>query len=157
LNDHLAGSVAGIEVAQKLAKNNAGTALGVFMAGLADDIEADRATLQKLMERLGVEKQGAKQLATWVAEKATRLRFSRAITGSPELSRLFEMEMLSIGIHGKRALWRALGASRDTHAELKDLDIDTLTRRAEDQLASLEPHRLEAAAAAFSEDRAAER
>lgn len=159
MNDHLAGSVAGLELAQKLAERNNGTALGTFMTDLAGDIEADQKTLQDLMERLDVDKQGAKQVATWLAEKATRLRFTRAVTGSAELSRLFELEMLSMGIHGKRALWRALGATRGGHADLKglDSDFDALARRAEDQLERLEPHRVEAAAAAFSEDRAAER
>ncbi len=159
LNDHLAGSVAGLELAQKLAENNKGTALGTFMTDLAGDIEADQKTLQDLMERLEVEKQGAKQVATWLAEKATRLRFTRAVTGSAALSRLLELEMLSMGVHGKRALWRALGAAPGDQADLKapDCDFEALATRAEDQLERLERHRVEAAAAAFSEERGAER
>lgn len=157
MNDHLAGSVTGLELAQRLAANNQGTTLGTFMHDLATDIESDQQALKNVMQQLRVEKQGAKQVVTWIAEKATRLRFTRAVTGSADLSRLLELEMLSMGIHGKLTLWRALGRARDDHPGLIDVDVETLAVRAEDQLERLEPHRLEAALAAFNEDRDGER
>ena len=52
LNDHLAGSAAGTELAEKLRDNNQGTELGNLMAALHNDIEQDRASLEELMARL---------------------------------------------------------------------------------------------------------
>jgi hypothetical protein len=127
------------------------------MSDLAADIESDQQALQKLMERLSVEKHGAKQVASWLAEKATRLRFTRAVTGSVELSRLLELEMLSMGINGKLNLWRALAHAADLEPGLAETDLHALAQRAVDQLARLEPHRLEAAVTALGEGRDGER
>ncbi|HYJ71971.1 MAG TPA: hypothetical protein VE265_05780, partial [Actinomycetota bacterium] len=63
LNDHLAGSAAGIELAEKLRDNNQGTELGNTMAALHRDIEQDRATLEELMARLEVERHPVKEAA----------------------------------------------------------------------------------------------
>ena len=108
LNDHLAGSSAGLELAEKLRDNNQGTALGDVMAGLHLEIEQDRKTLEELMERLEVTRHPVKDAAGWVLERLSRLRLNPALTGSAELTRLLETEVLSLGIEGKLAMWLAL-------------------------------------------------
>ncbi|HET9006692.1 MAG TPA: hypothetical protein VFQ04_08245, partial [Actinomycetes bacterium] len=108
LNDHLAGSAAGIELAEKLRDNNQGTELGNTMAALHRDIEQDRATLEELMARLEVERHPVKEAAGWLLERLSRLRLNPAITGSADLTRLLETEALSLGIEGKLAMWRVL-------------------------------------------------
>ncbi len=159
LNDHLAGSVTGLNLAEKIEADNAGTPLGQSMGELVADIGADKATLEDLMAQLGVEKSRVKQTGGWVAEKLSGLKFSDKVTGSDALSRLMQMEMLSIGIEGKLALWRSLQAvagSARRPGELgaatgqgSSVDLDQLIHRAQDQLDKLESHRLEAAVAAF--------
>ena len=42
LNDHLAGSTAGMEVAKRSAGSNKGTGYGAFLRKLAKEIEQDR-------------------------------------------------------------------------------------------------------------------
>jgi hypothetical protein len=74
---------------------------------------------------------------------------SSRLTGSPELTRLLEMETLSLGIEGKLAMWRALKAIAGADARLAGTDFDRLIDRARQQRKRLEPHRLEAAAGAF--------
>lgn len=150
LNDHLAGSVAGRDLAEQVAEENAGTPVGQVMSELLGDIDADQSTLEELMERLGVDKSRLKQAGGWMAEKLTRLRLNDKITGSESLSRLMQMEMLSVGIEGKLALWRSLQALRFQHGDV--VDFDRLAQRAQDQLERLEPYRLEAAVDAFSGD-----
>ncbi|MPZ70967.1 MAG: hypothetical protein GEU71_15800, partial [Actinobacteria bacterium] len=54
LNDHLAGSVAGIELAKRAAGNNEGTPVGEFLEQLVVDIDEDRAALEAIMDELGV-------------------------------------------------------------------------------------------------------
>jgi hypothetical protein len=150
LNDHLAGSAAGVELAEKLAATNEGTPFGTTMAAVAEEIKEDRETLQALMERLGISRSPVKQATGWVFEKVTRLRFNRQLTGSEHLTRLLETETLSLGIEGKAAMWQALQHIDDLDSELGRADLDRLIFRARRQRETLEPYRLEAAAEAFT-------
>jgi hypothetical protein len=150
LNDHLAGAAAGVELAEKLAAGNEGTPLGTALAAVAQEIKEDKEALEGMIERLGIGKSPVKQAAGWVFEKVTRLRFNRQLTGSEELTRLLETETLSLGIEGKLVLWRALQGSAGLGAELGGVDFDRLIARARQQREALEPHRLAAAAKAFS-------
>jgi hypothetical protein len=149
LNDHLGGSAAGVELAEKLASTNEGTPFGTAVAALAREIKEDRETLQALIERLGIGKSPVKQAAGWVFEKVTRLRFNQQLTGSDDLTRLLETETLSLGIEGKLAMWQALKEIDGLDVELSRADFDRLIFRARRQRETLEPHRLEAAAKAF--------
>lgn len=149
LNDHLAGSSTGAELAKKISEENAGTRYGSVLAELATEIEQDRATLAELMERLNIERSAVKQAAGWIAEKLTRVKFSDSLTGSVDLKRLLEFETLLLGITGKQALWRSLGQVSDRYPELTATDFDALAKRAEDQRFRLEQHRLDVASKAL--------
>ena len=150
LNDHLAGSAAGTELAEKLRDNNQGTELGTTMAALHRDIEQDRATLEELMARLNVKQHPVKEAAGWLLERLSRLRLNPALTGSAELTRLLETEALSLGIEGKLAMWLALKEAAAADARLAGTDFDRLIERARGQRRALEPHRLAAAVESFS-------
>ena len=108
MNEHLAGSAAGLELAEKLRDNNQGTELGKVMAALHHDIEQDRAVLEELMARLDVDRHSVKEAAGWMLERLSRLRLNPVLTGSADLTRLLETEALSLGIEGKRLMWVAL-------------------------------------------------
>jgi hypothetical protein len=149
LNDHLAGSAAGLELAEKLRDNNQGTELGAVMAALHRDIEQDRATLEELMGALAVEPHRVKEAAGWLAERLSRLRLTPALTGSADLTRLLETETLSLGIEGKLAMWLALKEASGSDPRLAGTNFDHLIERARGQRRALEPHRLAAAARAF--------
>jgi hypothetical protein len=150
LNDHLAGSSAGLELAEKLRDNNQGTELGKVMAALHHDIDQDRATLEELMGRLEVEPHRVKQAAGWLVERLSRLRLNPALTGSAELTRLLETEALSLGIEGKLSMWLALKEASGRDPRLAGTDFDHLVERARGQRRALEPHRLAAALASFT-------
>jgi hypothetical protein len=150
LNDHLAGSAAGIELAKKLADNNQGTKLGDDMAAVLRDITQDRGALEELMARLEVKQHPVKDAAGRVLEKLSRLRLNPVLTGSDELTRLLEAEALSLGIEGKLSMWLALKEAAADDARLAGTDFDHLIERARGQRRAIEPHRLAAAAAAFS-------
>jgi hypothetical protein len=68
-------------------------------------------------------------------------------TGSHEVARLEDLELLCLGIQGKLLLWRALEPLE--HPAFEGSDLGALARRAEDQRDRLEPFRRRAAAAAF--------
>ena len=150
LNDHLAGSAAGTELAAKLRDNNEGTELGKLMAALHHDISQDKDALEELMRHLEVERHPVKEAAGWMLEKLSRLRLNPALTGGAELTRLLETEALSLGIEGKLAMWLALKEAAAADPRLAATDYDRLIERARGQRRALEPHRLAAAVESFT-------
>jgi hypothetical protein len=149
LNDHLAGSVAGAELARRALNSNEGSELGTFLAQLTVEIDEDRDSLEELIDRLGFKKSVFKQSAGWMAEKAGRLKLNGQITGYSDLSRLLELEGLLIGVRGKLSLWENLKAIEDHDPTLATFDFDTLIKRAQSQIAGLEDHKITAAEIAF--------
>jgi hypothetical protein len=89
LNDHLAGALLGSNLAEQLRSTNTGTALGQLMESLGPEIEDDRQTLIDLMDQMGTSKNPVKQATTWMAEKASRPKFSGLTSGEPELGNFY--------------------------------------------------------------------
>ena len=147
LSDHLAGSSVGIEVARRAAKSNADNDIGHHLREALALIEEDRTTLEQVMELVGAPKHQWKLAAAWVGEKVGRLKLNGEITAYSPLSRLVELEALSLGIRGKRALWQSLREIRDPR--LASIDFDDLIARAEDQDKGIELQRRKASVMAF--------
>lgn len=133
LNDHLAGAVAGTELARRAAAENEGTEFGAFLTDLAQEIEVDRLALEALMETLGASRDLLKGGTAWLAEKLGRLKLNGQLTGYSPLSRLLELELLASGVEGKLCLWRALQVVLGPSTQLGDL-----VERGERQRAGLE-------------------
>ena len=150
LNDHLAGSAAAVDLVEKLAGRNPGTPLAGLLADLGSQIEADKATLERVIQRLDVATSSVKQLGAKALEKLSRLRVNDRVTGSADVSRLMEIEMLSLGIEGKMALWLVLQDLAPSAPALSEFDWEGLIGRARQQRADLEPFRLAAALSAFA-------
>lgn len=142
LTDHMAGSVSASDLARRGAKNNEGP-VAQFYAELAREIEVDRRTLDEIAARVGTQASPLKQAGAVAAERLSRFKIDHRFTGSPKLSLLLELELLSLGIQGKHALWRTLDALAD--ARLAGFDFGKLIQRAGEQLAGLEEQRLAAA------------
>jgi hypothetical protein len=150
LQDHLAGATGGLELARRARGANEGTTYGDPLAKLADDIEADRRSLESIMDDLGFGADRAKNIGFWVAEKAGRLKLNGQLTGYSPLSRMVELEGLITGVNGKRSLWLTL---IDLAGEAPELDADRLGRlleRAEEQLQTLQELRARAGRDAFA-------
>ena len=144
LNDHLAGSVGAIELVERAIEENAGTLLARRLEEILKEIRKDQAVLQDLIERLGSKENRLKKAGAWLAEKAGRVKLGG--TGEPgELARLELLAALAMGIHGKRALWRALRVVALRYPVLQGVDLDLLERRAVEQHDRVEEWRLEAA------------
>lgn len=149
LNDHLAGSVAGIELAKRTLDNNKGTEYEAFLARLVEDFREDQTALDRIIERSGIPRSPVKPGLAWAAEKVGRLKLNGALTGYSPLSRLIELEGLRLGIEGKRCLWRSLRDVRPSEATVTDDELDELIARAEAQIEAVEEHRLKAARVAL--------
>lgn len=145
LNDHLAGSLVGLELLGHMEKMRPGSALEHFAAGLKAEIEEDRKELQGLIKRLGLTESVTRQAGAWLAQKAAELKLVVDDTAAGPLRLLESTEALSLGIEGKRSLWRALAAASAGNPGLLGPDYARLEARAEDQRRRVEEVRMEAA------------
>lgn len=150
LQDHLAGSMFGLELAQRCRRNNADNEFTEPLTELVADIEEDRRTLIGIMRELSARPSRLKVSAAWALEKAHRLKPNGRLVGYTPLARVVELESLAVGIAGKRALWRALEAAGSPGRALRDQELVTLVARADDQLRRVDALRLEAARLAFT-------
>jgi hypothetical protein len=147
LNDHLAGASALRDRCRAAREANSGSDVGAFLDGLLGEIVEDRRTLLEVMARLGVPPSPLKTGLARLAERLGRLKLNGQLTGYSPLSRLEELEVLSVGAEGKRLLWIALREMGDPR--LAGVDFEALVRRAEQQREGIEQHRRDAAGTAF--------
>jgi hypothetical protein len=145
LNDHLAGSVAALELLAYLEEQHAGTPVERLAADLRAGVAADRRELEALMERLDIVQSRPRKATAWLAEKITQIKLRLDDPTGGALRLLEGLEAVAIGIEGKRALWRALEAAAEDATGLQGLDYEGLTRRAEEQRNWVEVMRLRAA------------
>ena len=149
LNDHLAGSSFGLELARRAARNNRGTDYGEVLGELTEQIAEDRQALQSIMRRLGVRSDVAKLVLAWAGEKLGRLKRNGRLLQYSPLSRLEELEMLDIGVEGKHLLWQALRVRVPEDPNLDEIELATLIERARSQRHTIEQQRRRAAADAL--------
>jgi hypothetical protein len=149
VNDHLAGSVVGKNLAKRIARQNEGNEYGRKVAVIAREIEEDQAALHDVMRRAGVRRKQLRLALARVAEMATRLKPNGRLVGYSPLSRVMELEGLTMGITGKLELWRSLAAVKSDPG-VPEADYDRLAARAEDQRDRVEELRIRAAAEALS-------
>ena len=152
LNDHLAGAMLGSDLAEQIQARNHGTALGQLMESLAPQIEQDRQTLIELMQRLDSSKDPIKQATAWIAEKASRAKFSGMTSGERELGTFMALETLALGVRGKASMWKALKQVADQHPPIASMNLDELIDRARTQEDALERERLAAGTRALAND-----
>jgi hypothetical protein len=143
LNDHMAASAGAAALAGRVAASNRGTAYGQTLAELKTEIEEDRAALALIMQRLGVGTDRVKSATAWTAEKLGRLKLNGQITGYSPLSRLEEIEILTLGVTGKLLLWEALRAA--SPAGVPESELAELIDRARSQRRRLDRLRRRAA------------
>lgn len=148
LNDHLAGATLGVELARRLRSSNQGDPeMGEPLFRICAEIEADRETLIRLMDRLGVDRNPVKPALAKAAERLGRLKLNGRLRGYSPLSRVLELEVLAAGIGGKIQLWNALEQSFGQ--TLEGFDFHALAERADRQGQRVEDLHLVAARGAL--------
>ena len=144
LNDHLGGATMGVNLAGQIAVHAEGTPLAGVMTQLKAEIEEDHQTLLDLMAQMDVTRNPVKQATGWLAETASRVKFSGTTSGDADHGIFLALESMALGVVGKLSLWRALREVRTSHPPLAAVDLDALIARAEAQHATLERERLAA-------------
>ena len=149
LNDHLAGSVAAIELLDRMTEACEGKSLEGFLRQLREDIHQDQEKLKELIEKLGASESTVRKAGAWIAEKLTRPKIDLGEGSRDEIGVFLALEALLLGITGKRSLWRALEAASRTVPALARLDYSGLEKRAIEQCEQVEARRLEIARFVF--------
>jgi hypothetical protein len=153
LNDHLAGSTAGTELARRIARSHQGRRESGVLEAFAEEVAQDRASLLDIMARLAIPVRGYKMRAAWIGEKAGRLKLNGYLLGRSPLSSLEELEMMRLAVEGKAAGWRTLRALAKLDARLDPAELDELLARAARQGELLEEFRVRAVTEVISRDR----
>ncbi|MET0909350.1 MAG: hypothetical protein ABWZ99_07755, partial [Ilumatobacteraceae bacterium] len=118
LRDHLAGAHTGLALAERCRRSNDGTALAVLLDGIIPEIEADRDSLQAIMDSLDVTENKLKSIAGKAAEVVGRVKSNGTLTHYSPSSRVVELEGLLAGVDAKRNLWASLRSIAGERPEL---------------------------------------
>lgn len=135
LNDHLAGATAGVGRARMARDANEGSVFGPPLAEICAQIEADRASLETVIEELGVGCSKLKPALGALGERLGRLKPNGQLRGYSPLSRVVDLEVLLLGITGKTRLWVLLDVLLDGEVSA---DLPALIRRADEQRSTVE-------------------
>lgn len=141
LNDHLAGAVSALELLEYLEAEPENTSVRRLAVELRAEVATDRQELERLMERLQISKSPTRRAASWVAEKVGELKLRLTGAAGGALALLEALDALSLGIEGKKMLWRVLAAAAQDAPALRGFDYEGLARRAEDQRRRVETMR----------------
>lgn len=150
LNDHLAGSLAALQVVDHLLEQQR-LASDKQLRAIRGEIEEDQKVLQGILKSVGGKESPVRKAAAWLTEQVGQAKLRLDDSGSGGLLVLEALEALSLGIQGKASLWRALAAVQDIRPELKRVDFRQLERRAQDQFDRVDALRLRAAQAALAD------
>ena len=143
LNDHLAGSVAALELIAHCAHLYKGKRLGAFFTEMEARIGADQNMLRDLMGRLSIEESKVRQAGAWAGEKLSRPLLAIAGNERDGLGLLLALEGLIMGIAGKQLLWRALSVMN--LPKLEQFDFEKLERRAQKQIKQVQAEQIRSA------------
>jgi hypothetical protein len=145
MRDHLAGSVVGIKELERLESGAEDTDERQAFASLRQEVEEDRAVLTRLLEAVGGGPSTIREAGARVTDFLTAVKLRTDDPGGRRLEHFERLEGLALGILGKRALWRALGAAAPAIPEFGGTDFDRLAARAQDQHDRVETRRIAAA------------
>jgi hypothetical protein len=147
LDDHRAGARFAIELLERMQDGNGNQQLGIFAAKLLPQIEEDYLVLEGIADQLAGDAGTLKEMAGWLAEKASRVKLG---WGSDASIGAFEsLEMLSLGVLGKLKLWQVLSLIAADVPCLAGIDFERLQARAQTQHDGVEAQRREVARSAL--------
>ncbi|MEU6982550.1 hypothetical protein ABZ946_03890 [Streptomyces sp. NPDC046324] len=149
LNDHLAGSAAGVRLIRRIVDGQRHTGAGQALDAVARQIEEDQRSLRGIMRDLDVPVKPLREIVGRIGEKMGRLKLNGRLLSRSPLSDVVELEAMLLGVEGKAACWRALRALAETRSGFDTTDLDRLLARAEEQSRTLDDIRRRRSAEVF--------
>ena len=150
LNDHLAGSVAAIDLIHHLIADDPAPELERELVELQSGLQLEQRTLRKLIDSIGSESKLSQAMA-WVGEKVARLKVGYGPADATSLRRFEALETLALGFCGRRMLWHTMAYLCEQDALRSELDFRQLEEEAGQDAEKLERLRLDAAVGALTQ------
>ncbi len=142
LNDHLAGSQSALVLLQDLAERQEDPLESRFFSDLKLKVENDQELLRKLLSSIGQDESSLLQAAGNLTGKASRLKLLWEGMQPGRLGMFEALEMLTLGIQGKRLLWVVLREISPHFPEWSGMDFASLELEAIRQRDSVEERRV---------------
>ncbi|RYD74074.1 MAG: hypothetical protein EOP84_20510 [Verrucomicrobiaceae bacterium] len=141
-HDHLAGSSGALLLIQELADNHEVPEARDFLRDQKQEVEADRALLEELLEKMGKDRGTLFKVARDVAARVggIKLLWERVEPGN--LGMFEALEVLALGVQGKRLLWLALNEITSWFPEWQKYDLAGLELEAIEQRDGIEAWRI---------------
>lgn len=149
LNKHLAGAESGLLVATELASTAENPAEKFCFLGLRDSIVREKNLLAEMIAEAGLDVSTLRRATGAAAGHLGLWRLSMDGADPGELGRFEMIEMLALGIHGKRLLWTLMHNLALSSTLWRRHDFAKLIDDASQQGASIEIYRTEAAQLVF--------
>ncbi len=134
LRNHEAAASAGGDLFARMARSQRDRPWGPTVVDVAAEVAEDVRTLRDLLRVSGVRTGVMSSLALRAGERVGRLKPNGRLTSRSPLSDLVEVEAGVDALHAKACGWQAL---RTAYGSDAPVDLDELSRRAEDQLARM--------------------
>lgn len=141
LNDHLVLATAAAELARRAHGSNPEGALGQLLSELSDELRDERSALLDVMRRLDVRRDRLKELAGWAGEKGGRLKLNGRLLSYSPMSRVTELDALTLLVSAQRSLWRGLQTALGDDQRLAGLDPTARATAADARLSAIDEHR----------------
>ena len=151
-NDHIASAAGGIELVTRMIGAHKGTRHEAPLRQLLDELRQEKSDLTATTRALGLPVRQYKQVAVWVAEKASRLKLNGHLLSRSPLSDLVEFEFLASAVRGKRSGFETLRIAAEVDPRIDKVLLDSLIEQANRQYRWLTDVRREVAAEVFGGD-----
>ena len=149
LQDHYAGSAAGIELFRRAADQQTDPVTRTALTGMIATVEDERTALERFLTAVGAKPDPVKNATAWLAEKIGRFKPNGELIRRSPLSDVVELETLRLAVEGKAAGWRVLRQLAEDDARFDAAELDKLLSAAADQIVQLESLRMSAANRVF--------
>lgn len=142
LNGHLAGSHCVLSLIGELARRQTDARECRFFAELQGRVENDQQILKYLLSRIGCEESSGFKAVGEIGGKVSRMVLLYEGMEPGKLGSFESLEMLALGIQGKRLLWVALQEVAHHFPEWSEIDFQNLEFEAIRQREEVEERRL---------------
>ncbi len=152
LNDHLAGSSCALLLIQELADRHEAPEARQFFLQLKETVTADRSLLEDLLERMGQNPSSVLKVAGGIAARIGGIKLMWEKIEPGKLGLFEALEVLALGVQGKRLLWVALREIVAWFPEWSGIDFAQLEGQAIQQRDHIEFWRIKAARGVLADE-----
>ena len=149
LQDHDALALITARLIRRGLNSNEDSRLGDALSHLGTRTDDDRRALAAVMSRLGIRPHPLKRGSAWLAERGGVLKLNGRLFRYSPLSRVFELEGLTVLLTMRIARWQVLRGIATQDERLRGFDFDAHIAHARADLVTVTDHHEKAAAEAF--------